>query len=85
MNNACSVSNSGNKIEISIIEQQDNVVLSVMDEGIGIPENELTTIFDPFTISSKLDEGSGGRGLGLSISRMIVSGHKGKISLKTWF
>lgn len=51
----------------------------VSDEGIGIPEDELETVFDKFVQSSKTKSGAGGTGLGLPISREIVTHHQGKI------
>ncbi len=52
---------------------------TVADEGPGIPESELDTIFDKFTQSSRTDNGAGGSGLGLAICREIVHLHQGKI------
>ena len=49
------------------------------DEGPGIPENELETIFDKFMQSSRTANGAGGSGLGLAICREIVHLHQGKI------
>jgi signal transduction histidine kinase len=51
----------------------------VIDEGVGIPEDELETIFDKFVQSSKTSTGAGGTGLGLSISKEIVEAHRGQI------
>ena len=53
--------------------------LSVIDQGVGIPESELTSVFDKFTQSSKTKTGAGGTGLGLSICHEIVKAHGGKI------
>jgi PAS domain S-box-containing protein len=53
--------------------------LTVADEGIGIPESELETIFDKFIQSSLTSDGSGGTGLGLAICREIVHAHRGII------
>lgn len=55
------------------------IVLSVIDKGVGIPENELTSIFDKFTQSSMTKDGSGGTGLGLSISHEIAVAHGGTL------
>jgi signal transduction histidine kinase len=55
------------------------VRLSVSDQGQGIPEAELETIFDKFVQSSKTKNGAGGTGLGLSICREIVQQHGGRI------
>lgn len=56
------------------------VEFSVIDQGIGIPEDELVTIFDEFVQSSKTRSSAGGTGLGLSICREIIKGHHGLIS-----
>ena len=49
------------------------------DQGIGIPERELETVFDKFVQSSKTRTGAGGTGLGLSISKEIIEAHGGVI------
>ncbi len=53
--------------------------VSVIDRGIGIPEDELETIFDKFIQSSKTKTGAGGTGLGLSICKEIIVAHHGRI------
>ncbi|MBL3600639.1 MAG: PAS domain S-box protein [gamma proteobacterium endosymbiont of Lamellibrachia anaximandri] len=53
--------------------------LSLRDEGIGIPENELETVFDKFIQSSKTRSEGGGTGLGLAISKEIIEAHGGRI------
>ncbi len=55
------------------------LVIRISDSGIGIPENELESIFDKFVQSSKTNTGAGGTGLGLSICREIINAHNGKI------
>lgn len=55
------------------------VQLTVSDEGIGIPEAELASVFDKFIQSSKTATGAGGTGLGLAICREIVAAHHGRI------
>ena len=64
---------------ISDTEEIPSVKISIIDEGVGIPENELDLVFDKFAQSSKTDNGSGGTGLGLAISKEIVRRHHGKI------
>ncbi len=54
-------------------------LLSVRDEGPGIPPDELETVFDKFVQSSKTKSNQGGTGLGLAICREIVGEHKGRI------
>jgi signal transduction histidine kinase len=55
------------------------LMISVADQGIGIPENELESIFDKFSQSSRTKTGAGGTGLGLPICREIVRRHHGTI------
>jgi len=56
--------------------------MSVRDQGIGIPADELESIFDKFVQSSKTRNGAGGTGLGLAITREIVEQHGGVISAR---
>ena len=55
------------------------VCFVVKDEGIGIPESEMETVFDKFIQSSKTRTGAGGTGLGLAICTEIVTAHGGAI------
>lgn len=64
---------------ISVHNNQQVIRCSVQDEGNGIPENEIKSIFDAFIQSSQTRSGAGGTGLGLSICRNIIEGHQGHI------
>ncbi len=59
---------------------EDNVIIEVSDNGIGIPEDDLQHIFEPF-FSTKHD--TSGIGLGLAIVHGIIKTHKGKIDVKS--
>jgi signal transduction histidine kinase len=61
------------------IESVDAVKVTVSDEGTGIPESELDSVFEKFMQSSKIKASSGGTGLGLAICREIISAHGGRI------
>ncbi|GCL65020.1 cache domain-containing sensor histidine kinase [Pseudaquabacterium pictum] len=56
--------------------------ISVRDQGPGIPQAELDSIFEAFVQSSRTKDGSGGTGLGLAICRKIMDGHGGRISAR---
>ncbi len=58
------------------------IMIRLEDEGIGIPGDELESIFDMFVQSSKTDTKAGGTGLGLSICREIIEMHGGTIHAK---
>lgn len=86
LGNAIKFTLEGGAIEVSFAAGQlpsdktvDVLQLTVRDQGIGIPENELEAIFDKFIQSSKTQTGAGGAGLGLAICREIVRGHGGEI------
>jgi len=57
------------------------LTLSISDQGIGIPANELEKIFDKFVQSSRTNNGAGGTGLGLAIAQHIMKGHEGRIQV----
>jgi len=58
------------------------LAFSVIDQGIGIPEEELSSVFDKFVQSSKTKTGAGGTGLGLAICREIIGRHEGAIEAR---
>lgn len=58
------------------------VLLSISDEGVGIPPEELDAVFDKFVQSSRTRTGAGGTGLGLAICQEIVEAHKGRITAR---
>jgi signal transduction histidine kinase len=58
---------------------QPALLCRVMDKGVGIPENEIESVFDKFVQSSKTKSSIGGTGLGLAITQQIVLAHQGKI------
>ncbi len=79
LSNALKFSPPESSIKIKVVDDPKNLTLSVIDQGVGIPETELVDIFDKFIQSSKTNDGSGGTGLGLPISRQIIQDHKGEI------
>ena len=63
-------------------EQNNTIVFSVKDEGIGIPKDELFEVFEPFTVSSNTKTPAGGRGIGLALSKKVIEAHNGQIWAK---
>jgi len=79
LSNAIKFSETNGKVEILLKNENDTLLISIKDSGMGIPEDELEIIFDKFTQSSKTTSESGGTGLGLSISKQIIADHNGRI------
>lgn len=79
LSNAIKFSPEGGTIDVISSKKADSIIVSVRDQGAGIPENELEHIFDKFVQSSKNKAGAGGTGLGLPICREIITAHKGRI------
>jgi len=79
LNNAIKFSPESGIIDVTIYRAESSVRVSVHDQGPGIPQDELETVFDKFVQSSKTKTGAGGTGLGLAICHEIVTAHKGRI------
>ena len=80
MNNALKYSPDGGTITCRLMETHNSVVLSVTDEGMGIPRKDLQHIFERFYRVDKARARSmGGTGLGLAISREVLMLHGGRI------
>jgi two-component system, OmpR family, sensor histidine kinase ChvG len=78
--NAASFSPPGRAIRVRAREDGRAVLVTVEDDGPGIPPDKLTTIFDRFYTERPAAEKFGTHsGLGLSISKQIVEAHRGRI------
>jgi signal transduction histidine kinase len=79
LSNAIKFSPANSKISIEASEQFDSSIYSIYDQGVGIPEEELLSIFDKFSQSSRTKNKAGGTGLGLAICKEIIKNHQGSI------
>lgn len=82
VSNALKVSSADSVVTVKARASEQGVLFSVVDQGPGIPEAEIDSIFDKFVQSSRSKNGSGGTGLGLAICREIVLAHAGRIWAK---
>ncbi len=75
--------NNGN-ISIILSDNDDSIQLEISDNGIGIPETELSNIFNQFYRASNVDRTKiEGSGMGLSIVKEIIERHGGKIKVQS--
>lgn len=92
LSNAIKFSKNGSHININTYQSKNvnsnkkydkipdgMLIIEIIDSGLGIPDNELTMIFDKFHQSTKTNTGAGGTGLGLSICKEIIKLHNGDI------
>ena len=78
--NAIKYSSEAGYVDVSVVENDEHVVVLVKDDGIGIPEDELSKVFDEFYRASNARAiERDGTGLGLSIAKQIVERHGGQI------
>ncbi len=82
ISNAYKYSPKGGIVEFTVKNNKSNLIFTVRDQGIGIPEDERDHLFEPFH-RSKNSKDIPGTGLGLSIVKRSLDLHKGRISLES--
>ena len=84
LNNAIKYSPDGGKITVNMKTTDDQMILSISDQGLGIPKQDLPKIFDRFyRVDRARSRAQGGTGLGLAIAKEIIKQHKGFIWAKS--
>ncbi|MGD8318509.1 MAG: ATP-binding protein, partial [Myxococcales bacterium] len=68
----------GGAVELSLEQTAQSVYIRVQDDGTGIPEDEVRSIFEPYYTRKQ-----GGTGLGLAITHRIVTEHGGRIDVRS--
>lgn len=84
LSNAAKYTNQGGTIELSAILDDDTLILSVKDSGIGIPVNMRERIFDLFMqVDRSLERSEGGLGIGLTLVQRLVEMHNGTVECRS--
>jgi len=72
----------GGQADVGLSRDGDTAIISISDNGPGLPENQLEEVFEPFRrLEASRSRETGGVGLGLSIARTVVRGHGGEVTL----
>ncbi|MCU0850792.1 MAG: HAMP domain-containing histidine kinase [Candidatus Thermoplasmatota archaeon] len=80
VHNAIKFSPQNSTIEINAVLQNDHILFSVKDQGVGLSTEDQIRVFEPFyQVEGSLSRNYGGTGLGLTICRGIIEAQKGKI------
>ena len=82
LSNAIKYSGNSRTVNFHVSENADEITFKIIDFGIGIPEKEKKSIFEPFQRASNVDNIQG-TGFGLSIVKRFVEMHNGKVEIKS--
>jgi len=84
LDNAMKYTPENGTINVNLIVEKKYAVIEIIDSGVGMSEEEMKHIFDRFFRSDKSRKrDNGGHGLGLSIAKIIILSHSGKINVKS--
>jgi PAS domain S-box-containing protein len=84
LNNAAKYSDRGGRIGLTVERDGGEVMVTVRDDGIGIPQPMLTRIFDLFTqVDRSLERSQGGLGIGLTLVKRLVEMHGGSVEARS--
>lgn len=83
LTNAINASPPGAAVEIGARTFNDHLLITVSDNGAGIPPSLRDKIFEPFFTTKSNNSGTGGLGLGLPISKSVVEAHGGSLDFES--
>jgi PAS domain S-box-containing protein len=84
LTNACKYTEPGGRIRLTVERQRGDVVVTVEDNGIGIPPEKLAGIFEIFSqVQSALERSQGGLGIGLTLVKRLTEMHGGSVEAKS--
>jgi PAS domain S-box-containing protein len=84
LDNAAKYTARGGAIQLSAMRDGTQAVIVVRDSGIGIPRDQLASIFEMFTqLSPPLERGAGGLGIGLTLAKRLVKMHGGTVEARS--
>lgn len=84
LSNAIKFTEPGGHVYVNVTEDNDSIIISVKDTGVGIPKDKLNVIFERFgQVDKTLGRNREGTGIGLSLVKLLVEMHEGTIDVKS--
>ena len=84
LNNAVKFSDNGSKVHLTVAVNDENICVSIKDQGVGIPSSDLPHLFEGFfRAQNVIDKGIPGSGVGLYIVKNIIEEHGGKVTVNS--
>lgn len=83
LNNSIKFTNEGGKIDLNLYHNAKKIIIEVSDNGVGIDQETMNRLFQPFSQATKMSRKHGGTGLGLTISKEIANLHNGDITVES--
>lgn len=84
LSNAIKFTEDGGDIKVSAKKGKSNIILTVSDNGIGIPADKIKTLFKPFSqVENIMTRSHQGSGLGLALVKRLMEAHKGEVKLES--
>jgi signal transduction histidine kinase len=84
LTNAIKYTDPGGRIDVTVEREGGDALVSVKDDGIGIPRDLLPRIFDAFhQVDPAIDRGAGGLGVGLTVASRLAALHGGRIDVRS--
>jgi len=81
--NAIKYSPKQGQLEVQLLKTNEHLTINIIDNGTGVPADDLAKLFDPFyRVAQARDRDTGGTGLGLAIAKQAIVAHHGRISAK---
>src|SRR5690606_37385888 len=81
--NAVKYTPNGGTLTVNLLQDTDQVILEVIDTGVGIPVTDQPHVFEKFYRAGNTPKNTPGTGLGLAIVKSIVENHDGRIWLES--
>jgi PAS domain S-box-containing protein len=83
LNNAAKYTDPGGRIEVGVARDQQDVLVTITDNGIGIAASLLPRVFDMFIQDHDMVQGQGGLGIGLHLVQRLVAMHGGEVTARS--